>query len=171
MKRTLISLAIFFCCLASAGAQNMATINTETILNGIAEYLSAQKQLEVLQDQYKSAIEKEVSQIETLYNDYQSRKATYTASQRASAENEIIAREKSVQEKQKIYFGEDGLMARKTADLMDPIRVKVDKAVETAAKAGGYAIVFDLAVNQGVAFSSLPDISQTVINIYNTIKQ
>ena len=75
-----------------------------------------------------------------------------TASQRQAAENEIIQKERVVQEKQKIYFGEDGIMAKKAEELLAPIRARVDRAVEAVAKQGGYDLILDLAALQGVVY-------------------
>lgn len=167
MKKLLAPI-IMLLAFTSLNAQNIACINTENILKEIPQYVSAQEELTVLSDKYKAIIEKEVGEIETLYNDYQQKKAAYSQAQRTAAENEIISREKSVQEKQKIYFGESGIMAKKSDELLLPIKKKVDSAISMAAKAGGYAMVLDLSAMPGVVYSEgLTDISDIVIQIYN----
>ena len=72
--------------------------------------------------------------------------------QRQNAENEIISKERVVQEKQKIYFGEDGIMAKKAEELLSPIQKEVNKAIEDVAKLGGYDLILDLAAMQGVVY-------------------
>lgn len=170
MRRLLISI-LFLLAFAPAWAQNIASISTEKILNSIPQYVAAQDQLNTLSDKYKAAIEKEVGEIEKLYNTYQENKFTYPAAQRSAAENEILSREKSVQEKQKIYFGEDGIMAQKSDELLLPIKKKVDAAIELVAKAAGYSMIIDLSTVQGVVYhGGLTDITDQVIQIYNTLK-
>lgn len=170
MKKIIIALALLLP-LVSINAQNIASVNTETILNSIPEYVSAQDQLNTLSDKYKAAIEKEVGEIEQLYNTYQQKKLTYPAAQRTAAENEILEREKAVKEKQKIYFGEDGIMALKSNELLLPIKERLDNAIAEAAKAGGYPMVIDLATAQGVVYyGGVTDISDEVLKIYNTLK-
>ena len=93
-----------------------------------------------------------MGRIETLYQNYQANRASMSASQRQSAENEIIAKERVVQEKQKIYFGEDGIMAKKAEELLAPIRDRVNRVIEAVAKKGGYDLVLDLAALQGVVY-------------------
>ena len=152
MKKTWIALALLLAAAFSAQAQRVGFINTEQILERIPAYIAAQEQLNALNDKYKATIETELGRIETLYQHYQENRASMSASQRQSAENEIIQKERVVQEKQKIYFGEDGIMAKRAEELLAPIRNRVDRAVEAVAKQGGYDLIFDLAVMQGVVY-------------------
>lgn len=152
MKKTLIALVALLACFGTARAQKIGYINTENILSEIPAYVSAQQQLEALSDKYKAAIETELGKIETLYQNYQSNKNSMSSIQRQNAENEIISKERVVQEKQKIYFGEDGIMAKKAEELLTPIQKEVNKAIEDVAKLGGYDLILDLAAMQGVVY-------------------
>ncbi len=72
-----------------------------------------------------------------------------------------------VQEKQKIYFGEDGIMAKKAEELLSPIRQEVSKAIEDVAKLGGYDLIIDLAAVQGVVYKNEKlDLTQFVLVRY-----
>ena len=152
MKKILIALVALLACFGTARAQKIGYINTESILSEIPAYVSAQQQLEALSDKYKAAIETELGKIETLYQNYQSNKNSMSSIQRQNAENEIISKERVVQEKQKIYFGEDGIMAKKAEELLTPIQKEVNKAIEDVAKLGGYDLILDLAAMQGVVY-------------------
>lgn len=170
MKKFFVSLLLILPFI-SAGAQTIVTINTEKLLKSIPAYVAAQDELASLNEKYKAAIQSEVDEIEKLYNDYQQKKYTLTASQRSAAENEILSREKSTQEKEKIYFGEDGIMSKKSDELLLPIKEKVDASIKAAALAGGYAMVVDLAIAQSVVYSEgAKDITEIVLQIYNTLK-
>ena len=167
MKRILIALVALLACYGSLSAQKIGYLNTETILGEIPAYVTAQSQLDALSDKYKATIETELGKVETLYQNYQANRASMTASQRQSAENEIIQKERVVQEKQKIYFGEDGLMAKKAEELLAPIRQDVDKAIEEVARQGGYDLIIDLAVVQGVVYKNENlDLTRQVILLY-----
>ena len=162
MKRILVALVALMACLGTVRAQKIAYVNTE-----IPAYVAAQNQLDALSDKYKAAIETELGKIETLYQSYQSSKGSMTAAQRQNAENEIISKERVVQEKQKIYFGEDGIMAKKAEELLAPIQKQVDKAIADVAKMGGYDLVIDLAAMQGVVYKNEAlDVTQFVLVRY-----
>lgn len=168
MKKTFIVIVALLMFIGTAGAQKIGYINTESILSEIPAYTAAQSQLEALSDKYKAQIETELGKIETLYQNYQASRNSMSASQRQNAENEIISKERVVQEKQRIYFGEDGIMAKKAEELLAPIRTRVDKAIADVARMGGYDLVIDLAAVQGVVYKNEAlDLTQFVLVKYN----
>lgn len=168
MKKSFLVLVALLMFIGTAGAQKIGYINTESILSEIPAYTAAQSQLEALSDKYKAQIETELGKIETLYQNYQASRNSMSASQRQNAENEIISKERVVQEKQRIYFGEDGIMAKKAEELLAPIRTRVDKAIADVARMGGYDLVIDLAAVQGVVYKNEAlDLTKFVLVKYN----
>ena len=167
MKKFIIALGVLLASFSLADAQKVAYVNTETILSSIPAYEAAQVALETLADKYKAAVETELGKVEALYQNYQNTRHSMTAQQRQSAENEIIAKERVAQEKQKIYFGEDGIMAKKAEELIDPIRKDVEKAIEYVARSEGYDLVIDVAALQGVVYKNESlDLSRKVVDRY-----
>ena len=139
-------------------------INSETIYNSLPEYKSATQTLESLSKSYEDKVKAEFAKIETLYNNYQSKKANMSASERANKENEIISKERAAKQLQQSYFGEDGAMQKKSEELLEPIRKKVQKAIDKVAASGNYMIIFDVAMMQGVAYTNeAADLSTLVI--------
>ena len=168
MKKSFLVIVALLMFIGTAGAQKIGYIDTESILSEIPAYTAAQSQLEALSDKYKAQIETELGKIETLYQNYQASRNSMSASQRQNAENEIISKERVVQEKQRIYFGEDGIMAKKAEELLAPIRARVDKAIADVARMGGYDLVIDLAAVQGVVYKNEAlDLTQFVLVKYN----
>ena len=168
MKRIIVARVALLSCIGPLRAQKVGYVNTDEILSAIPAYVSAQNQLNTLSDKYKATIEEEYGKIETLYQNYQNNRSVMSASQRQNAENEIISKERVVQEKQRIYFGEDGIMAKKAEELLTPLRQRVDKAIEDVAIMGGYDLVIDLAAVQGVVYKNEKhDLTQFVIVRYN----
>lgn len=164
MKKGLIFAVAMLFAAFQLGAQKVGYINTEKILAVIPEYKSAQTELEKLGNQYQQKIESEYSKIESLYQSYQQQKATLSAQARQQRENDIISREQNVKELQKSYFGQDGIMQKKSQELMDPIRERVDAAVKKIAENGNFMIIFDLSLMQGVAYARPgDDLSSLVI--------
>ena len=156
MKKGFIVLAMLFAAL-QLNAQKIGYINTEKILSVIPEYAAAQTQLENLSKQYSQKIESEYSKIEVMYQTYQQQKGSLSAQVRQQRENEIIGREQTVKELQKSYFGQDGLMQRKSEELLDPIKERVDAAIKKIAENGNFMIIFDISIMQGVAYAKEGD--------------
>lgn len=167
MKRILTSFAAAVLFAFVANGQNVAFVNTEKILSSIGQYTAAQNELSALSEKYKSVIETEIGKIDDLYQKYQSSKSSMNASQRKFAEDEIIAKEKVVKEKQEIYFGENGILAKKSEELLNPVKAKVDKAVKyIVEQEGGIDMVVDLAAGQGVIYyNEKKDLTEKVIEI------
>lgn len=157
MKKVLITaVAVLFAAL-QLNAQRVGYINTEKILSVIPEYKSAQAQLENLGKQYSQKIESEYAKIESMYQAYQQQKGTLSAQARTQKENEIISREQTVKELQKTYFGQDGLMQKKSEELLNPLKERVDAAIKKIAENGNFMIIFDISLMQGVAYAKDSD--------------
>lgn len=164
MKRVLIALMALIVFAQVANAQKIGYLNTQTILNEMPEYVSAQQTLEKLSSQYKQYLEGEASKIETAYREYQNDRARLSEAQKQARENEIISMERKLQEKQKEYFGEGGVMAVKSEQLMNPIKEKVDAAVRKVAQKGEYSLIIDISAMQGVVYQNeAADLSLEVI--------
>lgn len=164
MKKVLIIIVSIFLCSFVSSGQKVGYLNTQTILTQVPEYNSAVQTLEKLSDQYKQYIEKEKAKIDQAYAKYQSERAYLGESARQVKENEIITMERNLQAKQKEYFGENGVMAKKSEQLLNPIKAKVDNAIRKVAQKGGYSLIIDLSVVQGVAYyNEAEDLSLEVI--------
>ena len=166
MRRFFIIAFVMFFSALQVYAQKTGYINTEKILSAIPEYTAAQTKLEAMGKQYQQKIESEYSKIEVMYNSYQQQKAGLSAQARQMKENEIIEREKNVKELQKTYFGQDGLMQKKSQELLDPIKEKVDAAINKVAQSGNFTIILDISMMQGVAWTNpQDDLSGQVIKV------
>lgn len=164
MKRILILLTIVLGTLGTASAQKVGYLNTETILNKIPAYKTAQGQIERLRTQYQGEIETGYQKIEELYKAYQNDKVLLTDDMKKRREDDIINKEKEVKELQRKYFGQDGSLSKKSEELLKPIQDKVMNAVKDVAADDGYSLIIDTANNPSVIFT-LPkyDISDKVI--------
>lgn len=169
MKKILILAVATILGITAVNAQEtIAFMDSQKILAAVPSYVAAQTELDNLAQTYQQTIQDEISKIETLYNNYQASKASLTSAQRASIENQIISKENAVQQKQQLYFGEDGIVPKKSEQLLEPIRKKLDAAVETVGKTYGYSMIIDVASASGIAYyNASKDVSQLIINILN----
>ncbi|MBS7384709.1 MAG: OmpH family outer membrane protein [Bacteroidales bacterium] len=165
MKRFLFIAAAFLFAV-QLNAQRVGFLDTEKILASIPEYNSAKSQLESLEKGYRTKVENEFAAIEKLYNAYQANKGTMSQVVRAQKENEIISKEEAAKKLQESYFGENGLMQKKSQELLSPIKERVQAAIERVAKSGGYMMIVDIASQSGVIYTnSQYDLSQEVIKV------
>ena len=154
MKKVLILLALCAFSLTVVQAQKFAYVDTEYILEKIPEYTAAQKQIEQLSNQYQSTIEAEIKKVDQLFRTYQAEKGRLNDLQRQQREQRIIDEEQRVKELQKTYFGQEGTVTKRTEALIQPIKDKVQRAIDALAKEGGYAIIFDIAAAPGFIYTN-----------------
>ena len=149
----------------SASAQSVGYVDTEKILSCIQEYLDAQNELNTLAEKYKADIQKDVDEIDALYRDYMGKKASMSASAQQSKENEIIAKEKALKEKEESYFGEEGILTKRSEKLISPIQEVVEEAINKVAESRGCSMVIDVTVATGVVYKNPKyDLTNAVID-------
>ena len=127
----------------STFAQKFAYVDTEYILSNIAEYTSAQQQLDQLSVQWQKEIESRYAQIDKLYKAYQAEQILLTEEMRKKREDEILNKEKEVKDFQKEKFGYQGDLFKKKQELVKPIQDKIYNAVKKYAEDHSYAFIFD----------------------------
>jgi len=152
MKKIALTLCLAFAAFIGTQAQNVCYIDTEEILATVPDYQKVQDQLNKLADSYRTTLETELQAVDKLYKDYQSKKASLTAAERQKLEEEIISKEKAVKTKQNTYFGEDGVMATKSEELLSPIKEKLQKAIDAVAYKYNCSLIIDLAITTGIVY-------------------
>ena len=76
--------------------------------------------------------------------------------------------EKNVKAKQNEIFGQDGSFSKKTMEIMDPIKRRVQNAIDSVAAEMGLGIIFDINIVQGVVYKNPKlDITDRVIRKLN----
>lgn len=146
-------------------AQRFAYVDTDYILGKIEAYGEAQKTLDQYAKNWQSEIDAKYQEVDKLYKKYQSDEFLLTADLKKQREDEIIAKEKEASELQKKYYGQDGELAKKRKELIQPIQEKVYNAIEKIATNLGYDFIFDkAATNSPILFSNTKfDISEQVL--------
>lgn len=159
MKRLFI-LAAFLLAAGAVTAQNYIIVNSEKIFKSLDAYNSAITSLDELAKQYQSQVDAKYDAIETLYNTYQSQKASLSAATRQARENEIITKEQEAQEYQESLFGQEGELMKKRLELIQPIQQEVFAAIEAYAEQVGAEMVLDSSNNPTLLYND-PAIERT----------
>jgi outer membrane protein len=124
-------------------AQRFAFVDSDYILKHIPEYAAAQKQLAALQDQWQKEVDSKSQEIERMYKAYEADKVLMTADMKKRREAEIADKEKEVREFQRVKFGPDGELAKKSDALIKPIQDRLTKAIQAVAESEDYDVIFD----------------------------
>jgi len=164
MKKVLLFLGLFLTLSASGYAQKFALIDMEYILKNISSYETANEQLEVISKRWQAEVEKAQQEIQNMYKSYQAEQVFLSAEQKTKRENEIVEKEKAVQELKRKYFGPEGELYKKREALVKPIQDEIYNAVKEISNAKGYQLIIDRASASSVIFASPKiDISNEVL--------
>src|SRR5579863_6668054 len=134
MKKIILLLAFTFTAFTSTFAQRFAYVDSDYILKHIPEYAAAQKELTALSDQWQKEVDSRSQEIDRMYKAYEADKVLMTADMKKRREAEIAQKEKEVRDFQRLKFGPDGELAKKSDALIKPIQERVIKAIQAVAE-------------------------------------
>lgn len=165
MKKWIMALALV-CMGAAVSAQNSIVVNSEKIFKSIAAYNTAIADLDKLAEQYQQQVDAKFAEVEELYNNYQSQRASLSQTTRQSFENVILQKEQEANKLQESLFGQEGELMKKRIALIKPIQEQVFKAIETYAKQVGAEVVIDSANNTTLLYNAASvDRTQQIIDL------
>lgn len=164
MKKSILLMMLLFVTGITANAQKLALIDTEYILKNIPAYNKAMAELDQASKTRQSEVEAAAEEVKTMYKNYQAKSSTLSDTQKSKQEEAIVAKEKSMTELRRKYFGPEGELAKKRESLISPIQDAIYKAVKELSGKNGYALVIDRASASSVIFASPSiDISNEVL--------
>lgn len=124
----------------------------------------ANEQLNQVSQRWQKEVEEKAKQAEQLYKDYQSNMVFLTEDMKTKKEEEILAKEKEVNELRRNYFGPEGELFKKRESLMKPIQDDIYNAVKKISEEKGYMMILDRASSSSIIFASPRiDISNEVL--------
>ena len=143
MKKILLT-AVFALLLGfSSFAQRFAYIDSQYILNHIPDYISSQKELKALSDQWQKEVDARFQEIDRMYKAYQADQVLMTPDMKKHRESDIVEKEKAAKDFQRSKFGPDGELAQRSSALLKPIQDRIAKAVQAIAETEGIDMIFD----------------------------
>lgn len=164
MKKLLISLCLLTGLSFGLSAQKFAMVDMDYIMKNIPTYETANDQLNQISKKWQTEVEAKMQEVQTMYKNYQTELVFLSEDMKVKKEEEIVAREKAVQELKRNYFGPEGELFKKRQSLMKPIQDEVYTAIQEISKDKELELVFDKSSSMSVIFtSSKLDISDVVL--------
>jgi outer membrane protein len=143
MKKIILLLVFTFTAFTSTFAQRFAFVDSDYILKHIPEYAAAQKQLAALSDQWQKEVDSRFQEIDRMYKSYDADQVLMTADMKKRRQGEIADKEKAVKDFQRLKFGPDGELTKKSSSLIKPIQDRLTKAIQATAESENLDMVFD----------------------------
>ncbi len=156
MKLRFLSIALFMLGLMTTTlhAQRVAVVDVNALLSELPEYKTAQSELDKVSSKWRQEISIELDKVKSLYNKYQAEQVLLSDEIRAQREQEIVDKEASVMEMQKLRFGPEGDLFKRRQELVKPVQDKVIAAIEDFADDRGYDLILDKGGSAGILFLS-----------------
>ena len=143
-------------------------IDTEYILQNVPEYQDASAQLETKVQQWKSDIEKRLSEIEQKKKQLSSESVLLTPELIKERQEEISIEENEIMDYQQKRFGPNGDLMIQRKQLMQPVQDQIFAAVQEIATSRQYDFVFDKSTDVVMLYSAdRYDISDQVLRSIN----
>ena len=175
--KSLLLTVAFLCCgalsaHAQIGGQKFAYVDSDYILSNIPEYADAQEELNALSTKWENEIKAIYNKVSEMYKKYQTEMVLLSEDQKRAREQEIINKEQEAKNLQMQYFGSEGQLYQKRAELIQPIQEKVYTAMKEVAQTKGYAFILDLASGTSVLYASdKNDVSDDVLDQLGNVMQ
>lgn len=154
MKHRILTFALVLMGLmgSTLQAQRVAVVDVNALLNEMPEYKTAQGELDKISSKWRQEISIEMDKVKSMYNKYQAEQVLLSDEVRATREQEIVDKEKSVMDMQKLRFGPEGDLFKRRQELVKPVQDKVVAAIESYAEDRGLDLILDKGGSAGILF-------------------
>jgi len=140
---SLIVAGVFvFACSAHA-QQRIAFVNSSKIFQELPEAQTAQKRIDGIGKPMQDSLEAMKKDLQDKYAEYQKKESLYNDATKKSEQQKLMEQNQAMQEYQVTRFGQDGLLARQSEMIINPIRDRIKSAITSVAKELKYNFVFD----------------------------
>lgn len=160
LKNIAVALVLFVAATGFVNAQSkIAHINVSELLAEMPEMKAAQAELQKLQETYRADIESSMTELKNKYTQYSNEASSKSAEENEKRALELQGFERNIGEAQQAAQQE---LAKKQAELFEPISKKAKEAIEKVAAAQGYDYVMDATQGGGLIVAKGPDLLAAV---------
>lgn len=156
IKKVAMALVFVFALTQFAQAQSkMAHINVTELLSEMPDMKAAQAELKKLQETYRADIESSMTELKNKYQQYSNEAESKSEEENQKRAQELQGFEKNISDAQQAAQQE---LAKKQAELFEPISIKAKAAIEKVAAAQGFDYVVDASPGLGVIVANGKDL-------------
>jgi outer membrane protein len=117
------------------------------------EYTQAQKQLDVIAEDWQKDIDSKQISLDKMYKDYEAEQVMLSEELRKKREDQLFIKQKELRDLQRQRFGFEGDLFKKRQELIKPVQDKVFNAVQKISVARGYDFVLDKSEGITIIFA------------------
>ena len=152
--------------------QKIAYVDSDYILENIPEYGDAQEEINQLSKKWEKEITALFQEAQELDREYQAESVLLSEDQKRKKKEAISAKRQEAENLRMQYYGPEGELFVKRAELIQPIQEKVYNAINQVALTKNYAFVFDKAAGTSMLYcNEKNDISDEVLDEIGNVMQ
>lgn len=174
-RKSLLLLAVMFLLGITVNAQQnqrIAYVDSDYILENIPEYADAQEEINQLSKKWEKEITALFQEAQELDREYQAESVLLSEDQKRKKKEAITAKRQEAENLRMQYYGPEGELFAKRAELIQPIQEKVYNAINQVALTKNYAFVFDKAAGTSMLYcSDKNDISDEILDEIGNVMQ
>ena len=174
-RKSLLLLAVMFLLGITVNAQQnqrIAYVDSDYILENIPEYADAQEEINQLSKKWEKEITALFQEAQELDREYQAESVLLSEDQKRKKKEAITAKRQEAENLRMQYYGPEGELFAKRAELIQPIQEKVYNAINQVALTKNFAFVFDKAAGTSMLYcSDKNDISDEILDEIGNVMQ
>ncbi|MBQ5688674.1 MAG: OmpH family outer membrane protein [Bacteroidales bacterium] len=174
-RKSLLLLAVMFLLGITVNAQQnqrIAYVDSDYILENIPEYADAQEEINQLSKKWEKEITALFQEAQELDREYQAESVLLSEDQKRKKKEAITAKRQEAENLRMQYYGPEGELFAKRAELIQPIQEKVYNAINQVALTKNYAFVFDKAAGTTMLYcNDKNDISDEILDEIGNVMQ
>lgn len=174
-RKSILLLAVIFLLGITVNAQQnqrIAYVDSDYILENIPEYADAQEEINQLSKKWEKEITALFQEAQELDREYQAESVLLSEDQKRKKKEAITAKRQEAENLRMQYYGPEGELFAKRAELIQPIQEKVYNAINQVALTKNYAFVFDKAAGTSMLYcSDKNDISDEILDEIGNVMQ
>ncbi|MEP7218876.1 MAG: OmpH family outer membrane protein [Bacteroidota bacterium] len=142
----IVTIALFGGITALHAQTKLGFVNTETIIQGMPEFKGIEAKLKGMQSSFQDTLRAMEINYKTRVETYQKQQATMSADARAKEEDQLKAIVDQYQQYQNDRLGPQGVLLQTQAQLVQPIKEKVQAAIRKVAEQEKLSAVMENSV-------------------------
>lgn len=174
-RKSILLLAVMFLLGIAVNAQQnqrIAYVDSDYILENIPEYTDAQEEINQLSKKWEKEITALFQAAQELDREYQAESVLLSEDQKKKKKEAITAKRQEAENLRMQYYGPEGELFAKRAELIQPIQEKVYNAINQVALTKNYAFVFDKAAGTSMLYcNEKNDISDEILDEIGNVMQ
>ena len=139
----MLALALLIASAGFAQSQKIGFVNSNKIFQELPAAQEVQKRIDAFTKPLQDSLELMQRELQTSYEDYQRKEALMNEATKRTEQQRLLEMERRFNEFRLRNFGSDGVVARETERMLEPLRNDIRQAIASVAKEEKYSFVFD----------------------------